>query len=239
MKMICTICARGGSKGVKNKNIRDLLGKPLIAYSLLQAKASGLFDVIAVSSDSSLILGAAKAYGADILVERPLEMATDAAAKLPAIQHCVRSAEQVRGVTFDIVVDLDATSPLRSVADIREAVHLLENRNVSNIITGAPAHRSPYFNLIELDKDGVARLSKPLPTPIARRQDAPKCYDLNASIYVWQRQALFANQSIFNNDTLLYEMPAERSVDIDSELDFQIVEFLMAKQEKNCEQNLV
>jgi CMP-N,N'-diacetyllegionaminic acid synthase len=239
MKRLCTICARGGSKGVKNKNIRDLLGKPLIAYSVLQAKASGLFEAIAVSSDSPLILDAARAYGADILVERPLEMATDAAAKLPAIQHCVRTAEQNRCTTFDIIVDLDATSPLRSVTDIREAIQLLENRRVSNVITGAPAHRSPYFNLVELDKDGVARLSKPLPTPITRRQDAPQCYDMNASIYVWQRKALFSNQSIFNNDTLLYEMPAERSVDIDSELDFQIVELLMAKQENNRAKNLL
>lgn len=233
MKRICTICARGGSKGVKNKNIRDLLGKPLIAYSLLQAKASGLFDAIAVSSDSALILDAAKAYGADILVERPAELATDTAPKVPVIQHCVRAAEQVRGATFDIVVDLDATSPLRSVEDIKEAVCLLEDRGVSNVITGAPAHRSPYFNLVELDENGVARLSKTLAVPVSRRQDAPKCYDMNASIYVWMRASLFEQASVFHNDTLLYEMPAERSVDIDSELDFQIVELLMAKQENN------
>jgi CMP-N,N'-diacetyllegionaminic acid synthase len=235
MKRICTICARGGSKGVKNKNVRDLLGKPLIAYSILQAKASGLFDAIAVSSDSPLILDTAKRYGADILVERPLEMATDEAAKLPAIQHCVRTAEQVRGATFDIVVDLDATSPLRTVNDIREVVQMLEERKVSNVITGAPARRSPYFNLVELDQRGVARLSKPLPAQIARRQDAPPCYDMNASIYAWGRDALFANASVFNKDTLLYVMPSERSVDIDSELDFQIVQLLMTKQEKDLE----
>jgi N-acylneuraminate cytidylyltransferase/CMP-N,N'-diacetyllegionaminic acid synthase len=235
MKRICTICARGGSKGVKNKNIRDLLGKPLIAYSLLQAKASGLFDAIAVSSDSSLILDAAKTYGADILVERPAELATDEAPKIPAIQHCVRIAEQARNLIFDTIVDLDATSPLRSVADISEAVHLLEDRCVSNVITGAPAHRSPYFNLVEVDKNGVARLSKPLPTAIARRQDAPRCFDMNASIYVWKREAFFANTSIFNNDTLLYAMPPERSVDIDSELDFQIVKLIMTTQEKDLE----
>jgi CMP-N,N'-diacetyllegionaminic acid synthase len=239
MKRLCTICARRGSKGVKNKNLRILLGKPLIAYSLLQAKASGLFDAIAVSSDSSLILDAAKVYGADILVERPAELATDEAPKVPVIQHCVRTAEQVRGTTFDIVVDLDATSPLRSATDIREAVLLLENRKVSNVITGAPAHRSPYFNLVELDKEGVARLSKPLPTAITRRQDAPKCYDMNASIYVWTRVSLFEQTSVFHNDTLLYEMPAERSVDIDSELDFQIVELLMTKQENNRAKNLL
>jgi len=235
MTRLCTIGARGGSKGVKNKNIRDLLGKPLIAWTILQAKASGLFAAIAVSSDSSLILDAAKNYGADILVERPAEMATDEAPKMPAIQHCVRTAEHVSGITFDIVVDLDATSPLREVEDIRAAVRLLEDRKVSNVITGAPAHRSPYFNLVELDANGIARLSKTLPFAVVRRQDAPKCYDMNASIYVYKREALFTDLSVFKYDTLLYEMPPERSVDIDSELDFQIVEFLMTKQEKNHE----
>lgn len=232
MKRLCTICARGASKGVKNKNVQELLGKPLIAYSILQAKASGLFAAIAVSSDSALILEIAKTYGADILVERPAEMATDEAPKMPAIRHCVQTAEQVSGDTFDIIVDLDATSPLRKVDDILAAVRLLEDRNVSNVITGAPARRSPYFNLVELEENGVARLSKPLPNSIVRRQDAPMCFDMNASIYVYRRDALFADLSVFKHDTLLYEMPPERSVDIDSELDFQIVEFLMAKREK-------
>ncbi len=229
MKRICTICARGGSKGVKNKNVRPLLGKPLIAYSLQQAKASGLFAVIAVSSDSKLILDTARQCGADHLVERPAELATDDAPKIPAIQHCVREAEKACGCSFDIVVDLDATSPLRSVQDIREAVALLEQRGISNVITGAPAHRSPYFNLVELDGNGVARLSKTLPTPISRRQDAPKCFDMNASIYVWRRDALFNHATIFNEDTQLYCMPPERSIDIDSELDFFMVEQLMER----------
>jgi N-acylneuraminate cytidylyltransferase/CMP-N,N'-diacetyllegionaminic acid synthase len=232
MKRLCTIGARGGSKGVKNKNVRELLGKPLIAHTILQAKASELFDAIAVSSDSRLILDIAKAYGADILVDRPAEMATDEAPKMPAIQHCVRMAEQVSGISFDTIVDMDATSPLREVEDIRAAVRLLEERNVSTVITGAPAHRSPYFNLVELDENGVAHLSKTLAKPVVRRQDAPKCFDMNASMDVWKRSSLFSSTTVFNSDTLLYEMPPERSVDIDSELDFQIVEFLMAKREK-------
>lgn len=239
MKRICTICARGGSKGVKNKNVRDLLGKPLIAHTILQAKASGLFDFVAVSSDSRLILDAARTYGADILVERPAALASDEAPKVPAIQHCVMTAEKEYRTKFDIVVDLDATSPLRTAADILDAVHLLEERNVSNVITGTPAHRSPYFNLVELDAHGVARLSKPLPATIARRQDAPACFDMNASIYVWKRDSLFTDASVFHDDTLLFVMPAERSVDIDSELDFQIVELLMAKQEENLGNALV
>src|SRR5579872_5457966 len=118
---LCTICARGGSKGVPGKNIRELLGKPLIAHSLDQARACGLFYAIAVSSDSDEILDVAKRFGADVLVRRPEEMASDTAAKLPAIRHCVEGAEKALGRTFPVFVDLDATSPLRLPADISGA----------------------------------------------------------------------------------------------------------------------
>lgn len=228
MKRLCTLCARGGSKGVPNKNLRLLLGKPLLAHSLEQARASGLFEAIAVSSDSPEILAAARDCGADYLIERPAELASDTAAKLPAIRHCVTETERLTRHDYDTVVDLDATSPLRDPQDIINATALLEDKRVANVITGAPARRSPYFNLVEVAQDGIVRLSKPLAEPIIRRQDAPACYDMNASIYVWRRAALFAGDSIFNADTLLYVMPEARSVDIDSELDFMIVEHLMA-----------
>jgi CMP-N,N'-diacetyllegionaminic acid synthase len=226
MKRICTICARGGSKGVKGKNIRTLLGKPLIAYSIEQAKKTGLFECIAVSSDSEQILETAKEYGADFLIKRPDELATDQASKLPVIAHCV--AEKQKGCSFDIVVDLDATSPLRSIEDIQNAVALLEESGTGNVLTAMPSRRSPYFNLVELNENDVVELSKPLKTPVVRRQDAPKCYDMNASIYVWKHHVLFHSNSIFNADTKLYVMPEERSIDIDSELDFKFVEFLMS-----------
>ena len=229
MSRICTICARGGSKGVKNKNIRDLAGKPLIAYTIKQAQASHLFDLIAVSSDSPEILEVGRRHGADLLVERPAELATDTAAKLPVIRHCVEEAERITGKRFDVVVDLDATSPLRLAEDIQGAVNLLESEKVENVITAAPARRSPYYNLVELGKDGVVKLSKPSEQPIVCRQDSPKCFDMNASIYVWQRGALFDCPTIFNADTRLFVMPEERSTDIDSELDFDIVELLMKK----------
>ena len=229
MIRICTICARGGSKGVKNKNIRKLSGKPLITYSILQAKASRLFECVAVSSDSDEILEISRSSGADHLIERPKNMGSDQAAKLPAIQHCVREVEKLTGLTFEMMVDLDATSPLRNVDDISGAVRLLEDKWVSNVITGTSARRSPYFNLVELDENGFVRRSKTLDAPIVRRQDSPKCYDMNASIYVWRRDFFFQCKTVLVPDTLLYEMPEERSIDIDSKLDFEIVEFLMKK----------
>jgi len=230
MSRICTICARGGSKGVKNKNIRLLAGKPLIAHSIQQAKKSGLFDVIAVSSDNEEILAVAKQYGADVLVERPAELATDQAAKLPVIQHCVTTVEEELGQQFDVIIDMDATSPLRLVEDITRSVKLFEESgDADNLITAAPSRRSPYFNLVEVNQEGYASLSKKLDQVIVRRQDAPKCYDMNASIYIWRRETLLNSASVFQKRTLLYEMPEDRSIDIDSELDFEFVSFLAMK----------
>ncbi len=231
MDSLCTICVRGGSKGVKNKNIKNLNDKPLLAYSIIQAKNSGLFNYIAVSSDSDEILSVAKKWGADLLIERPAYLATDAAAKIPVIRHCVNQVEKQTNDRFEFIVDLDATSPLRDVQDIRNAVKLLKERNVSNVITGMPARRSPYFNLVELGQNGTVSLSKSLDKQIIRRQDAPKCFDMNASIYVWKREILEKSDSLFHEDTLLYEMPEERSIDIDSELDFKFVEYLMTLKE--------
>ena len=232
MKRLCTICARGGSKGVKGKNVRILAGKPLIAHSIEQAKASGLFDMLAVSSDSDEILEVARKWGCDFLIKRPDELATDQAAKLPVIRHCVAEVERLSGCEFDTLVDLDATSPLRLPVDIVGAVSLLEGSGSGNVLTGMPARRSPYFNLVEVDSIGVVHLSKPLSKSVVRRQDAPPCFDMNASIYVWRRPVLFESGGLFNPDTRLYVMPEERSIDIDSELDFQFVEHLLISSHK-------
>ena len=229
MKRLCTICARGGSKGVKNKNTRGLLEKPLIAHSILQAKESKLFESVAVSSDSVNILEIAKAWGADCLIARPDDLAQDASPKVPVIQHCVLEVEKLKGYLYDTIVDLDATAPLRIPTDIIRSVEMLENNRVSNVITGTPARRSPYFNLVEVSDAGAVFLSKSLEKPIVRRQDAPKCFDMNASIYVWRRNVLLNSLTLFNQDTMLYVMPEERSIDIDSELDFEFVEFLFRK----------
>lgn len=228
-KRLCTICARGGSKGVKNKNIRPLLGLPLIAHSLKQAKESGLFHSIAVSSDSSQILETAQKWGADLLIERPAELATDTSGKLPAIRHCLLEAESLKDTKFDEIVDIDATSPLRLVQDIINCVKLLEEKKGQIVITAAPARKSPYFNMVELDATDCPRLIKSLPTAVKRRQDSPQCFDMNASIYVYTRDALIGRDSLFHDDTLLYVMPEDRSIDIDTEMDFEMVEYLMRR----------
>ncbi|HWI26945.1 MAG TPA: acylneuraminate cytidylyltransferase family protein [Stellaceae bacterium] len=221
------ICARAGSKGVRSKNTRLIAGKPLIAHSLDQARASGLFDAIAVSSDSEQLLSIAHRHGATCLVQRPDALANDTAAKLPAMRHCLENVERQIGTAFDVVVDLDATSPLRLPEDIRAVVSLLEQQPGANVITGAPARRSPYFNLVERRADGTVGLSKPPASAIVRRQDAPECFDMNASIYAWWAADFRAGAGVFGLLTRLHVMPEERSLDIDSELDFRLVEFLL------------
>ena len=232
IKRICTICARGGSKGGKGKNVRSLLGVPLIAYTIKQAQGAGLFDMIAVSSDSDLILETAQAYGVECLIKRPDEMATDHAGKMQAIRHCVTEVERTTGVEFEMMTDLDATSPLRTIDDVKNAVALMDSSLSGNLITAMPARRSPYFNLVERGTNGGVTLSKPPTNQVLRRQDAPECFDMNASIYIWRRQSFFEKDTIFNDDTQLYVMPEERSIDIDCELDFQFVEFMMSRRKQ-------
>jgi N-acylneuraminate cytidylyltransferase/CMP-N,N'-diacetyllegionaminic acid synthase len=233
MKRLCSICARGGSQGVKGKNIRPLLGKPLIVYSIEQAQQSGLFDAIAVSSDSGEILSVAESAGVEHLIRRPAALAQNTSPKVPVIIHCMEEVERTTHQHYDVIVDLDATSPLREVQDIVNVVNLLEEKRVTNVITGMPARRSPYFNLVEVNEKGVVQVSKLLPTAVTRRQDSPKCYDMNASIYAWTRDGLLKHRAVFNSDTLLYVMPEERSIDIDSEVDFDFVEYIMTKRSHN------
>lgn len=229
--IICTICARGGSKGVKNKNIRKIKGKPLISYTIQQALKSELFEVVAVSSDSDEVLEIAKKFGATHIIKRPEYLATDTSAKIPVIKHAMEQVESNLGVRTEILVDLDCTSPLRNIEDIKKSVELLIKTQAPNVVTGTPARRSPYFNLVELQNDETVQLAKKLESGVIRRQDAPRCFDMNASIYAWTREGLLNSQSALQPGTRLYIMPEERSLDIDSELDFQIVEFLMNQRE--------
>ena len=230
MNRLCVICARGESKGIKNKNLRTIAGRPLIHHTIEQARRSSKFKAIAVSSDSKEILDAAFQASVDHLVERPAELAGDNAPKVPAIRHCAEVSENRLGFCFDTIVDLDVTSPLRNIEDIAGAIELLETSGAPNVVSGMKSRRSPYFNLVELDERGRVGLSKKLDGPIVRRQDSPKCYDLNASVFVWSRAGLFSDHdTVYQDETLFFEMPEERSIDIDTELDFRIVEFLMAE----------
>ncbi|HRJ10153.1 MAG TPA: acylneuraminate cytidylyltransferase family protein [Prosthecobacter sp.] len=227
--IICTVCARGGSKGVPGKNTRLMHGIPLIQHTLRQAAASGIFTTIVASSDSEAILDCAAEVSGVRTLLRPAGLASDTAGKVPAIRHAMLAMEERLGAPCDITVDLDVTSPLRSPDDIRAAVALLQD-GVPNVLTAMHSRRSPYFNLIERHPDGQIRTAKALPGGVLRRQDAPPCYDMNASIYVWRRDVLAAEDRLFLPGTALHLMPEERSWDIDSEMDWHVVELLMSLQ---------
>jgi len=228
MKNLCTICMRGGSKGVPNKNLRLLLGKPLMAHTIEQALQSGLFEHVVVSTDSRKIAEKAKTYGAETWFLRPLELATDQAPKVPAIRHAFLESENHYGHRFDVLIDLDATSPLRNVEDITKAYRQFQEEDADILITACPARKNPYFNMVEIINGKIQKV-KILDKEPVNRQDVPQVYDMNASIYIWKRHTLLENDTLFTDKTSLYIMLEERSVVIDTKLDWDFVEYMIGK----------
>ncbi len=225
MKIVATICARGGSKGVPGKNVRLLAGKPLIVYTIEIARKCQLIDKIVVSTDSNQIADIARSHGAEVPFIRPPELSTDTAPKLAAIQHAVRFLETQQSYRPDIIVDLDPTSPLRTVKDVEACIKIVKDEGADNVFSVIRAHRNPYFNMVEV-VNGRVQLVKQPATNAVRRQDAPPVYDMNASIYVWKREVLLNNDSLFLKRTRIYEMP-EWARDIDGETDFKFAEYLI------------
>jgi N-acylneuraminate cytidylyltransferase/CMP-N,N'-diacetyllegionaminic acid synthase len=232
-KRAATICVRKGSKGLPGKNLLEIDGIPLYARAIRQAEETGLFSEIIVSTDELLILNSAKKFGATFVVERPKELAGDNASKPETIKHAVESCENATGQKFSVIVDLDATSPLRSINDIRESVELLEKEKVSSVITVTSSARNPYFNIVEISESGHLDIVKKHKAQFLSRQKAPRTYDMNAAVHVWQRDSLFLSPKVFYEDTKFFEMPQERSHDIDTEVDFKVVSFLFGLNMEN------
>ena len=230
-KVLLTVAARGGSKGVKNKNIRELCGFPLIAHSILQAKRWGRADKIVCSTDSPAIAEVARRYGAEVPFLRPAELAGDTAGKIDVLRHCLQTIEVGSGAKYDVIVDLDATAPIREVADINGAFELFLARRPKSVFSVTPARKNPYFNMVELGPDGYAGLAKRPGDSVKRRQDAPRVYDMNASIYVYDREFLLDRSAVtaVTDRSLIWEMSELSAFDIDHESDFQFIEFLVAK----------
>lgn len=223
MSTIATICARGGSMGLPRKNIRPLLGKPLIVWTIEQALAVPSIDAAFVSTDDDEIAAVAEAAGARVLGRRPAHLATGTAPKIPVIEHLVGQVEST-GLAVDRIVDLDPTSPLRTVADIEACIELL-TADTDVVITGFPSEKNPYFNMVEQQADGNFGLVKQPPGAIAGRQQAPLVYSMNASVYVWHRGTL--GRGLWGGRVRLHPMPRERSIDIDSLFDFRLVEMIL------------
>jgi N-acylneuraminate cytidylyltransferase/CMP-N,N'-diacetyllegionaminic acid synthase len=226
--ILATICCRGGSKGVPGKNIKELKGRPLISYTIKVAKESKFIDAFIVSTDNQQIANVARQYGVEVPFIRPAHLATDTASKWPVITHAMEEFEKQVGARVEYVVDLDVTVPLKTAPDVDGAIaEALESKDTDVVITGYQPERNPYFNMMEIREDGFAEMVKKTEKPIVRRQDAPLVYSLTPAAYVIKRNALYDYEHWSKAKCKIFPIPRERAVDIDTEIDFKIVEFLM------------
>ena len=226
MRILGTICAREGSKGLKNKNIKSLLGKPLISYSINVLKKWGKADRIICSTDSEQIQRIAREYGAETPFLRPARLSTDDASKLDVLKHLLLYCEDEKNTKYDYIIDLDPTSPLRTVKDLNKAYEKFKKHNGDVIVSVYNSHKNPYFNMLELDDKYFAHLIKKADTSIVSRQQAPRVYSMNASIYIYKRDYLISTSSVLAGKVLIYEMP-DITIDIDREIDFEFLEFIL------------
>ena len=223
--VLCTICARKGSKDLKNKNFISLLGKPLIQHTIDQAKKIKAFTKVVISSNSKKILEISKKK-VDYCINRPEKLSNDYSSKISAIKHALLISEKKFKVIFDTVIDLDVTSPLRSKADINNALDIFFKKNPGNLVSGSRARRNPYFNQVIYKKNYLDLVCKSK-KKIVRRQDAPRIYDLNASIYIWNRNNLLSSKKLITKKTIFFQMPYARSIDIDDKFDFMMVQYIL------------
>lgn len=230
-KILAVIPARGGSKGVPNKNIKELLGKPLIAYTIEQARSSRYIDRTIVSTDSPVIHDIAAYYGAEVPFLRPQELATDQSGTLDVLVHAMDWLKKNENYSFDILVLLHATTPLREPEDIDRCIELLVEKKAGSVFSVTEAHRNPYFNMVEIKNNKVSLVKKGNYTT---RQAAPQVFDMNSSIYVWWKDIFVKNKSVFLDNSQIYLMPKARSIDIDDPLDFKIAEMLLRDRDNNA-----
>ncbi|WP_319467415.1 acylneuraminate cytidylyltransferase family protein [uncultured Pseudodesulfovibrio sp.] len=224
VKIFGFIFARGGSKGLPGKNIKPLGGIPLIAHSINAAKDSGLIDRIIVSTDDQAIADTAAEYGAEIPFMRPAELAQDTSPEWDAWRHAIREVED-----FDVFISLPCTAPLRSGEDVRRCIELYLEGDCDMVITTRTAERHPSFNMVTLDENGYASIAMPTAGDITRRQDAPKIFDMTTVAYVTSPQFIMEHSGTFQGRVKSVEIPPERAVDIDTELDFAFAEFLLER----------
>ena len=230
MKILITLCARGGSKGIPKKNIIDINGKPLIAYSIELAKnLLPKFQVdISLSTDSQEIKDVAAQWGLSTTYNRPLELASDQAGKVQAIHDLLGFEEKRLNKNYDYILDLDISSPLRTKEDVENAFELIHSdKKALSLFSVNPSNRNPYFNMVEQNEEGYFDLVKKLPQSILSRQASPDVYDLNASFY-WYRRSFFDKEltSPITIRSLVYKMN-HICFDLDHQDDLLYLKFLI------------
>jgi N-acylneuraminate cytidylyltransferase/CMP-N,N'-diacetyllegionaminic acid synthase len=194
----------------------------------LQAKDCKLIDELIISTDSEAIGNVALEFGGSFPFLRPSDLASDVASKWPVFIHALEFFEKQSGKTVDYLVDMDVTVPLKTGFDIERAIQLaLSRTDVDVVITGYEPERNPYFNMMEIDENGYSKIVKKSDKPIVRRQDSPTVYSLSPAAYVIKKSALYEYEHWSKAKCLISPMPRERAIDIDSEFDFQLIEFIL------------
>jgi CMP-N-acetylneuraminic acid synthetase len=223
-KILAIIPARGGSKGIKDKNIKPLNGKPLIYYSIHESLESNIIQEVMVNTDSEKIASISKKYGAKIPFLRSKELATDEASSVDVIEDTLNYYEQ-RNISFDYFILLQPTSPLRRREDIIRAFEILEQKNAKSIVSVCEAEHSPLLmNKLDNDLSMKDFLKK---ENDKRRQDFDKYYRLNGAIYISEVKNFLETKNFYGEGSYAYIMPNNRSVDIDNEIDLKLAEIIM------------
>lgn len=226
MRNLAVILARSGSKGLKDKNIKELAGKPLLAYTVETAIESGKYDMVHVSTDSELYADIAKKYGADVPFLRDEELAGDKSSSWDALRFVVTEYEKL-GKSFDTVTLLQPTSPLRDAKDIQNAFDIYESKNATAVVSVCEVDHSPLVcNTLPEDGSlyGFIDLNK-----VGRRQDMKPYYRINGAIYIQKTNLLMDNTSIYSEGSYAYVMDKRHSVDIDDEVDFTVAQAIIEK----------
>ena len=226
--IIAIIPARGGSKSVPRKNIRLLCGKPLIVYTIEAALSSKYIRRVIVSTEDLEIAEIAKECGAEVTV-RPSKLAQDDTPSLPVFKHVIKHLEEVDGFSPDIIVVLQPTSPLRTVGDIDGAIQKFSETGCDSVVSVCEVDHPPHW-MYTLEGDRLKPLIED-GEKITRRQDAPEVYRINGTVYVTYRDVIMKQNRVLGDDTRAYIMPQDRSIDIDTELDFKLAELLMKERE--------
>ena len=219
------ILARGGSKGLPGKNIIDLNGRPLIAWTIVAALESKVFDHVLVSSDDDKILAVAKRYGA-MVVKRPKKLATDRIRPEPAMLHVLEKLKQTDGYTPDIITLLQPTSPLRDAQDIKKAAELMLSKMADAVVSVLEIDRRLLKSFIT-DSNGYLIHFTKAGFMLMRRQDLPSVYFTNGAIYMVEARFFLKTRSLFPKRVLPYVMSQEKSYDVDTKKDLEKIAQLM------------
>lgn len=229
MRNIAIIPARSGSKGVKDKNIRQLAGKPLMAYTIEAALQSGQFDEVMVSTDSGKYADTAKAYGAHVPFLRSEETATDTASSWDMVEEVLTNYEK-SGCSFDTFCLLQPTSPLRTSADICAAYQLFREKAEFAVVSVCEAEHSPLWcGHLPDNQEFIGFIAK---ESMKQRQAGGKFYRLNGAIYIVDIKQFRKERFLYQKGSFAYRMDAESSIDIDTELDFEFAEYLLQKKQE-------